>query len=266
MSVLCDLDIVPANLGLTLPGRPPVWVTWSEIRAALAGQPAGSTHGRHRLADWLLARRWAADLSVTALSDRLRVVGLPVGHCAHPGAGWVRAEVAGGALQLGLGAVELDPVRPDRVVLLPAASLIAAGSEGESGAQRAFLLLESLGSLAAERALGDPAAVLRPCGDSDVVTLLGARTFRAALAGKTGGLAAVAVPMRRRGWSQLSLIDPAFAPCAAAATVADERGFARPLLVTADAVAMVADGGRAPALLLRSPAGVGVRRRDVLYR
>ena len=266
VSVLSDIDIVPANLGVSLSGRPPVWVTWSEIRTALAGQPATSARGRRRLADWLLARRWAADLSVGALGDRLRVVGLPVGHAAHPGPSWVRAQVAGGALQLGLGAVQLDPARPDRVVLLPAASLLEAGTEGEGAAQQAFSLLESLGALAAERALADPAGVLRPCGDNDVVTLLGARTFRAALAGTTGGLAAVAVPMRRRGWSRLSLIDPAFAPCAAAATVADERGFARPLLVTADAVAMVAGGGRANALLLRGPTTVGAGRRDVLYR
>ncbi|MDP9433783.1 MAG: hypothetical protein M3P93_00700, partial [Actinomycetota bacterium] len=63
-------------------------------------------------------------------------------------------------------------------------------------------------------------------------------------AGEAGGMAAVAVPVRRRGWSRMQLVDPAFAPAVAAATDPPERGFPRPLLVTADEVVMVRPGGR----------------------
>jgi hypothetical protein len=53
----------------------------------------------------------------------------------------------------------------------------------------------------------------------------------------------VVVPMRTRGWVEISRIDPAFGPAAAAATDAVDRGFARPLLVTADELTMVRPGG-----------------------
>ena len=76
------------------------------------------------------------------------------------------------------------------------------------------------------------------------MTLLGSRALRAGLAGPAGGLAGVVVPMRRRGWTRLGLVDPAFGPAAAAATAAAERGFPRPLLVTVDEVSMVPVGGR----------------------
>ena len=61
------------------------------------------------------------------------------------------------------------------------------------------------------------------------------------------------VPMLRRGWTRLSLVDPAFGPAAAAATAAAERGFPRPLLVTADELTQVPEGG--------DPAGQLLRRR-----
>ncbi|MCW2613999.1 MAG: hypothetical protein JWN08_993, partial [Frankiales bacterium] len=59
--------------------------------------------------------------------------------------------------------------------------------------------------------------------------------------------------------------DPAFGPAAAAATHAPERGFARPLLVTADELALVPDGGK-PDLVLRDPAADQPWVRSVLYR
>ena len=82
-----------------------------------------------------------------------------------------------------------------------------------------------------------------------------------------GGMAAVVAPMLRRGWTRLSLVDPAFAPAAAAATAPAERGFPRPLLVTVDEVKQVAEGGRPADLALRqrgatdSPWGRQVLRR-----
>jgi hypothetical protein len=59
--------------------------------------------------------------------------------------------------------------------------------------------------------------------------------------------------MRRRGWLDLGRIDPAFAAAAAAATEAAERGFDRPLLVTADEVVMAPAGGEPGLIELRDP-------------
>ena len=266
VSVLHDLDIEPTELGVTLSGSPAVWVSWDECRRALAGADPEQPAGRARLADWLRARRWAADADRPALRASLRAVGLPVEHALHPGLDWVCERVMGGALDLGLGAVELDPEEPDRVVLLPPPALSAAGiAPGEvwPGVRRR---LEELGALAAERALRDPKGVLKPMGDCDVATLLGARSLRAALARDGGGLGAAAVPMRRRGWIKLSLIDPAFAPAAAAASSAADRGFARPLLMTADELTVVPEGGRPTQIVLRDPVGEDSWARDVLYR
>ena len=278
-SVLADLDLRPANLGLTLTGGAPVWVPWGEVRSALAGHPAASPLARARLADHLTARRWAADLGPGALADRVRLLGLPTGHALHPGPQWTRRRVLGGALDLGLGAVGLDPAHPDRVVALPTAALLGLGltdvaplASGDAAAAGAELVaqararLEVWGALAAERARRDPLGVLRPCGDADVVTLLGSRSLRAGLAGDAGGLATAVVPTRRRGWTRLSPIDPAFGPCAAAATPAGERGFVRPLLITADEVLLVEAGGRAGDLPLRDPLAVDRSPRAVRFR
>ncbi|MCY7365346.1 MAG: hypothetical protein LH469_08590, partial [Frankiaceae bacterium] len=79
-------------------------------------------------------------------------------------------------------------------------------------------------------------------------------------------LGAAVVPMRRRGWTDLALIDPAFGPAAAAATSAEERGFARPLLLTADELTLAAGGGRPEQIVLRDPAVDRPWVKDVLYR
>ncbi|MCU1586984.1 MAG: hypothetical protein JWN31_477, partial [Frankiales bacterium] len=75
--------------------------------------------------------------------------------------------------------------------------------------------------------------------------------LREAIASDAGGLGAVVVPMRDRGWTRLALIDPAFGPAAAAATAPLERGFERPLLVTPDELALAPQGGRPEVLALR---------------
>jgi hypothetical protein len=107
---------------------------------------------------------------------------------------------------------------------------------------------------------------LRPLGDCDVVTLLGSRALRSALAAEAGGMAAVVAPMRRRGWTRLATIDPAFGPAAAAATAPEERGFPRPVLLTADELTVVPLGGAPAELPLRDPAANRPWDRDVLYR
>jgi hypothetical protein len=254
VSVLHDIDVEPAPLGVTLTGEPPVWVSWAECREALAGEDPETPAGRVRLAAWVLARRWAADVGPDALRRALRPAGLPVGHAVHPGPAWVQEQVLGGVLDLGFGAVGLDPDDLDRVVLLPPTALEAAGLDRGRSWTAVRERLEELGALAAERVRLDPKGQLRPFGDADAVTLLGSRALREALAQDAGGLVAAAVPMRRLGWTRLALIDPAFALAAAAASLAADRGFARPLLVTADEVTMVPEGGNPQRLVLRDAA------------
>ncbi len=266
VSVLHDFDIEPAKLGVTLTGSPSVWVSWGECRRALAGHDPETGAGRERLSRWLLARRWASDLPLPDLLERLRPVGLPVEHLLHPGLDWVRRRVLGDALDLGLGAVDLDPSDPDHVVLLPQALLDALGLDAEVRWDEAEAYLERMGAVAVERLARDAKGQLRPIGDCDVVTLLGSRSLRTAIAREAGGMGAVVVPMRRRGWTKLALIDPAFGPAAAAATSPHDRGFPRPLLVTADEVALAVDGGRPEVLALRESGADEPWLRDTLYR
>jgi hypothetical protein len=241
-----------------------VWLSWNECRTALVGEDPESPAGRVRLAAWVMARRWAADAGRPAVEQALRPVGLPVGHAVHPGPDWVEEQVLGGALELGLGAVGLDPADPDRVVLLPPTALESLGVDRAAAWTRVRARLEELGRLAADRVRDDRRGQLRPFGDADAVTLLGSRALRTALAQDAGGLVAAAVPMRRLGWTRLALIDPAFAPAAAAASLAADRGFPRPLLVTADEVTLVPEGGNPARSLLHdtaaSPRTPGSRR------
>ncbi len=266
MSVLHDVDLEPDADGVTLTGSPSVRVSWSECRRALAGHDPESGTGRRRLADWLLARRWCADAGPEALELALRPVGLPVEHVLHPGLDWVRERVLGDALDLGFGAVGIDPADPDRVVLVPLPALDDAGIDPEVAWTGARRLLEDLGALAAERVARDPKGQLRPYGDCDALTLLGARTLRTSIAASAGGMGAAVVPMRRRGWTRLALIDPAFGPAAAAATQSEDRGFTRPLLMTADELTLAAEGGRPEQIVLRDPAADAPWAKDVLYR
>ncbi|HTL23126.1 MAG TPA: hypothetical protein VL281_03730 [Mycobacteriales bacterium] len=266
VSVLNDLDIEPNRQGVRLTGSPRVFVSWVECRRALDGLHPETDAGRERLARWLQARRWVADRSRLELVERVRPVGLPHDHPLHPGAGWVRAQVLGDALDLGMGFVDLDPSDPDRVVLAPPPALDAAGMDAGVLWSHAREHLEQLGALAASRLGTDRRGTIRPLGDCDVVTLLGARTLRVAIAQAAGGMGTVVAPMLRRGWTQLALVDPAFGPAAWAATAPLERGFPRPLLVTRDELVLASPGGRPEDLALRETAVTSPWDRDVLYR
>jgi hypothetical protein len=268
VSVLLDLDVEPADNGLRVVGVPPVLVSWKECRRALAGADPETDLGRRLLARWLLRRRWLADHTYDDLAERARPIGLPLDHVLHPGLDWVRSRVMGDALDLGLGFLGIQPGQPDRVTLMPQPAIDAAGLADVAGAWwlRASNYLERMGTVAAERFLRDRTAVLRPMGDCDVVTLLGSSVFRGALAGsESGGMRPVVVPMRTRGWVDLRRIDPAFAPAAAAATASVDRGFARPLLVTADEVTMVRAGGAAT-IAVSDPAPQEGWAQPLLYR
>jgi hypothetical protein len=262
--VLDDIDMVPLDDGVLLIGAEPVEVSWREMRRALAGVDLDTELARMRIRAFLIGRRIAADMDTEHLRTRARPVGLPVDHPLHPGLNWVRHRVLGGAIDLGFGFVGVGP-DPDEVVVIPQGALDAAGIDPSPWWPVARDYLERMGTIAAERLIDVP--ILRPIGDCDVVTLLASRTFRAALCAHEGtGMRAAAVPMRRRGWLDLSRIDPAFTVAAAAATDEDSRGFARPLLITADEVTLPIPGGRPSAIVLRDKAVPSQHLRPVLYR
>lgn len=265
IAVLIDLDVLPADGGLLVDGVPQVLVPWPECRRALAGRDPDSHEGRIHLARWLLRRRWVADHTYDDLAERARPVGLPVDHALHPGLDWVRTRVLGDTLDVGLGFVGLQPGQPDRVIIVAQGVLDAAGLDGGEWWLRAKTYLELMGERAAERWQRDQEAVVRPMGDCDVVTLLASQVFRRAITGAAGGMRPVVVPMRSRGWIDISRIDPAFGPAAAAATAEVDRGFPRPLLVTEHEVGMVAEGGR-PEVALDDPVRDDGWARSVLYR
>ncbi|HEU4913025.1 MAG TPA: hypothetical protein VFV76_14125 [Actinomycetes bacterium] len=264
VSVLDDVDIVPTDDGVLLTGDAVVEVSWLELRRALAGADPESDLGRARVSGWLRGRRIAADTHPDHLRGLARPVGLPVDHPLHPGLDWVRHRVLGDVLDLGFGFVGVGD-DPDEVVVVPQGALDAAGIDPLPWWPVARDYLERMGAVAAQR-LADT-SLLRPIGDCDVVTLLGSRALREALCALDGtGMRAAAVPMRRRGWLDLTRIDPAFTTAAAAATAPDERGFSRPLLLTADEVTMAPDGGRPAEIVLRDKAVETPHLRPMLFR
>lgn len=255
VSVLYDVDLLPGPDGIVLTRAPQVVIGWQECRDAVGSAAPESDPAHQRLGDWLLLRRWLADRPLGDLAERARPIGTPADAPDHPGPGWVRMAVLGGALDLGLGLVGLDPARPDAVLPLPPAVLAAAGLQPGAWWPGAVGYLERMGGLAVRRWQRAPGEPLRPMGDCDVVTLLGSRVLRTALAASAAGMRPVAVPMRTRGWLDLRRIDPAFALAAAAATEPADRGFSRPLLLTADEVVLAPAGGRPQEVALRESAG-----------
>ncbi len=272
-SVLTEADVEPRDAGVLVEGH--LLIGWDELaEASYDGGPAHPDRPDWApVARWLRTRAVLARLGPEGLAERARPLGLPVGHMLHPGPSWVREAVLGGALELGLGytglAVDADPGLL-RVEVLDDRALRAAGFDPAQLWPEARAYLERIGAVAAGRLRPHGRGselVLRPVGDAEVTTLLGARGFRAALAGADGtGMRAVAVPMRERGWLDLRAIDPAFAPAAAAATTAERRGFPGPVLVTADEVSLIPATTAPARLVLRDPAPVESALPDVLYR
>lgn len=264
VSVLDDVDIVPLDDGVMLTGPTPVEVSWRELRRAVGGADPDGDLARSRVAAWLHGRRVAVDHHPEDLRERARPVGLPVDHPLHPGLDWVRHRVLGGALDLGFGFAGVGG-DPDEVVVVPQGALDAAGVDPMPWWPVARDYLERMGAVAAERLAAS--TTLRPIGDCDVVTLLGSVSLRTALCALDGtGMRAAAVPMRRRGWLDLTRIDPAFTAAAAAATADAERGFSRPLLLTVDEVTLAPEGGAPAEIVLRDPSVEEPHLRPVLFR
>ncbi|MEP6696950.1 MAG: hypothetical protein ABJA34_08745 [Pseudonocardiales bacterium] len=264
--VLHDVDLVPTPAGVELGGPTPVGVSWAECARALRGADPDGDEGRHLLAAWLRARRLIADHTSAGLAEQVRPLGLPVGHVFHPGPGWAHRRVLGGAAELGLGLIGLDPRQREREVTAVAPGVWAAAGIDRAGLwPAAAAYLSRMSRLAVERRLRCPSEPLRPMGDCDVVTLLCHRGLRVALCNPTGMVAA-GVPMRSRGWTELRQVDPAFIVAAAAATDPPQRGFPRPLLITADEIVMVAAGGRPGTLPALDAVAESPWLRPVRYR
>lgn len=242
VQVLGDVDLEIADRWLLLPGGHRI--AWRHVRAEARGLSAGSERDRRRLAAWLESVQQLAAMPADLRVEHLRPVGLPVGHVLHPGGQWARETVLGGALDLGIGVLGLRPARPDVVEVVTPTAWAALRVDPTPHWPRCGAVLEEMGLLAGRRWALSSDGQLRPMGDCDVLTLLGAVSLRRRLAGTDGGMRAVLAPMRRRGWTRLSRLDPAFGPAAAMATDPVDRGFLRPLLVTADEVVLAGDGGR----------------------
>jgi hypothetical protein len=267
VSVIDDVDLTPRERYVVVDGTPPVRIPWKLVRRAVAGAQPDSPLARARLARWLHSARWIADLDADVLSGLARPYGVAVDHPLHPGLDWVRRRVLGETLDLGLGFAGLNPAKPDDVVPVPHGLLELLKVDATPWWPRATLYLEEMGAVASVRMRNQPNEPLKPMGDCDVVTLLGSGLFRAALcADDATGMRGMAVPMRTRGWFDLARIDPAFAAAAAAATELEDRGFERPLLVTADEVVQAQPGGRPAEIELRDPSASTPHLRDVLYR
>jgi hypothetical protein len=247
-------------------------IEWGELVLA-AGDPSGALPDpvvQRRLARWLRLRialddrlHAAAGVAPEAVEEvHLRVLSLvrpralPADHPLHPGASWTRRTILGGALDVGLALRGYDDdghPASDDVGLLPAGVLVAARVDLGLAVSKADRYLADMAALAGERLRRDPTAVLRPLGDADVLTLLASRTFRTALVDGQG-MRSAAIPMRTRGWLDLGRLDPAFAISASLLTEPDDRGFPRPVLVTADEVSLVRAGGDAVRQSLSDPA------------
>ncbi|MCZ3387640.1 MAG: hypothetical protein LH645_00605 [Actinomycetia bacterium] len=252
VSVLDNVDLMPGESAVTLQGdHPDLALSWDEIALALGDNNPDSDTARRRLRTWVQLRVGLARLADP--ESMARPVGLPTDHPLHPGRAWVRASVAGEALDLGLGLLGLLG-DPDEVVVAPPALFLAAGIDADPWWPHQARELEQTGRLAAERLLRDETSPLRPFGDLDVLTLLCSTAFRAAICDADPvGWRTAAVPMRTRGWLDLGRIDPAFAAAAALATDPDERGFDRAVLVTPEEVVMVGAGGRSARHALQDP-------------
>ena len=264
VAVMHDVDVLPSPIGVVLPGEPEIVVTWTECRRAIAGAHPESEDAQRLLKRWLQIRRWLADRSLQDIAERARPYGAWVESPLHPGLDWVRRRVLGDTLDLGFGFVGIDPARPDVVIPVPHRLLHAAEIEPAPWWPNATVYLERMGEMAAQRL--EWTSQLRPMGDCDVMTLLGSRTLRNAIVKAVpDGMRTVAVPMRNRGWLDLSRIDPAFSAAAARLTTAEERGFDRPLLVTRDEVVIARDRGNVVRAAIEDPVAEVVNIRDVLY-
>ena len=241
-------------------------MSWQELAVSAGSTPSGSAGVdiRRRIARWMRLRillaNWASTLShdyASHVISRVRPRALPADHSLHPGASWLVTRVLGGSTHSGLALRGFnDDGLPDSesAGLLPIKLLEFAELPVEPAIARAQQYVQDMAELAVDRHRHDSSAVMRSLGDADVPTLLTSPLYRHTLLDGQG-MRSAAVPTRHRGWLDLGMLDPAFAVSAAALTDSDERGYARPILITADEIAMVKPGGNIVGQSLDQPAG-----------
>lgn len=190
--------------------------------------------------DLLNAAGWATQ-PLPMLEGLLRVHAEPVGSLNAPaGDTWAVEPVHGGAMALGWGAPGVDPALPDRVVPIPDVIWALAKVDVWAWWGVARARQERDGELCALRwaagILGQDQ--LRPVRIHDVITLLGARSLRAALTTREGfPMVTVGCPTRSTAWLVHEEVDLSFVTLAFEASEPLEQAFSHPLLITRDEVA-----------------------------
>lgn len=249
VAVLDDLDVVPGDAGVTVPGAspsdPPVSLRWADVAAAVGTAPPGSALSRRRLLREAALHRALLAPGVPGL----HLLALPPGR--RPDDAWPIARVPGGALTVGLGVDLGTPEAARRPALVPVPERLRRLLPADRAAVHDLVAdrrseLDRLGALAAARLVRQP-DVLVPQGPADVPTLLASAPFRQALAaGCPSGLRTVALPSRLRGWLDARRADPGFVPLAYALLDEEEQAFDRVLLVSAEEVALAPGGDVRP--------------------
>jgi hypothetical protein len=244
VSVLSDLDVIPADTGVQLPGPNGVLIDWATIREACGPYPPDGPIARSRVEVLLKLHRLATELGQEArqrFESASRLIALPYSHTEHPGPGWVIESLRGGALDLGIGVHGLIE-DADRAVPVPPSVLHAVGVVAEDWWPRLREHANRMGALSASRLARDGSTgLIRPVGGCDVLALLSSPALRRHLATSDGtGMRALAVPTRQRGWFDISRIDPVFVQAAWSLTDEADRGVPVPLLVTEDDVVLPA--------------------------
>ncbi len=229
-------------------------LTWDEcaLAADLQADAEPTPATRRRLARWIRMRVRLATWRTERGDDYVRFVislirprALPIDHDLHPGHGWIVRPVLGGSTHSGLALRGFtDDAQPDSdfAGLLPVALLDFADIPRQAAIEQADRYVHDMAQLAVDRHRKDPIASLRSLGDADVPTLLSNSLYRSTILDGQG-MRSAAVPTRHRGWLDLGRLDPAFAISAADLTDPDDRGYSRPILITADEITMVKPGG-----------------------
>jgi hypothetical protein len=252
VAVLYDVDLLPEEDGLQLGAAEMVHIEWDVLAAVVERAEAARGSNEDFLIEALAA--WLGARLALANGATLCALGMPARSVNHPGRTWIRELIPGGSLALGFG-YRSDFEGP--VITLPPGVIEHAGMAGAAAVSawnQARAELEELGHAAVDRDRRHRSGALRPVRGTDVVTLLGAQNLRRELAaGEGDGMAALIVPLRVRGWRANSITDPAYGRAVAAAMSPEERGFERPILVTAEELTEVKAGGD-PMRLLREDA------------
>ena len=251
--ILGELEVLDDGVHVPL-AESELVVSWEEcaLAADLSADMEASPQTRRRLARWIKLRAqfhtWAEQKQneyVRYVVSLIRPRALPIDHGLHPGRAWVVRPILGGCTHSGLALRGFtDDAEPDAdfAGLLPVELLTFAGIPQEAAIERADQYVHDMAQLAVDRHRHDPSATLRSLGDADVPTLLTSHLYRSTILDGQG-MRSAAVPTRHRGWLDLGRLDPAFAVSAAELTEPDERGYSRPVLITADEITMVKPGG-----------------------